>query len=156
MAYLGSAVLWIPGEDTVVHQFFWLAVTCLLRIQRGKHVLELVLLEDELGNVPLIYGALVDAHVEAGNDAEVVARSAHSPPEIGVRGGVDRNGGAISQDNVHRDQQIDDQAVEALIATVPSTKAWTHDTDTRATPGTWSCQYGMVSKLELRPTLPVT
>jgi len=85
----------------------------LLGVEHIKDRLKLILREDKLGNVPLVHGALMNLSLEARYDAEVMASTAHRPPQIRMRRIRHSDGGSVGQDNVHGDQHVNDQSVKS-------------------------------------------
>lgn len=77
--------------------------------------------------VPGVDATRVDLHLQAGDDAKVVAGAFHGPKEIRVLGLGDGDGGAIGENDVELEEAVTDDAVVAFETAAASTQSWTEE-----------------------------
>lgn len=135
--YLSCTKLRIPGKNAIVHQFHRGIFIHLLRIDNLKHRLQPILRKDKPVDIPLVHRARVDISLEAGHNAKVMSCSAHRPPEVWVRAVGHSHCRTIGQNDVHRNQHVDDKSVEALVPAVASAECWADDSYARAAAGAY-------------------
>lgn len=92
--------------------------------------LDLVTSEHEGLDGPLLVIGWVDLGGDGGDDAEVVAGTLDSPPEVGA--GVDGLESSVGEDNVHGDELVGNETIVALQPAMATTKGGTQIADTLA------------------------
>lgn len=83
-------------------------------IPRLKHLLQLVLLEDEGPQRPQIGRHIIDFDLKGRDDAKVLSSAAQAPEQIGILRGRGRDGGAVGENNTRGDEVVGGKAVAAL------------------------------------------
>ena len=94
-----------------------------------EDALELLALPDVVVVVPVLGATGEDVHLDGGDDTKVVAGTLESPEQVGVAGGVDADGGTVTENEVDVEEVVRDQAVKTLEATVTTTETGSDDTD---------------------------